>query len=394
MDRFNFYSRRNAMKLMMAAAAGAGVGMTPWSKGIAQDADMTLNLADIGVGDPGTWKYFTEESGGWGVNLVAIGNAPSAIINVMLGGGGVQSYDAINIVGGMQKPLADLGLILPIDKSKLPNWDKNKYIAQYIKPNTPGHDYFYYNNQLYGIPTAFQGESVCYLPDATGVEIDSFGALFDPKYRGYVAMDDNYSTAGYKTGIYLKASGLASIENPTDMTPSEFNTVVNFLIEKKKEGQFRVLWSSFEQAVNLLANKEVYVLDGWEPMTFAVSAKGVKCVYAVPKEGYMLWAMSGYVTNNPARPPDRTDTIYKLFNFMIGPWYGARISATRGYMTNSDAVEYAEKHPDQFEPGEPEQVKKSDASGKFKFDHGTYWQFRWPRYVQDMEAEWARFKAA
>jgi spermidine/putrescine-binding protein len=155
-----------------------------------------------------------------------------------------------------------------------------------------------------------------------------------------------------------------------------------------------VLWSSFEQAVNLLVNKEVYVLDGWEPMAIAATAKGVKCVYAVPKEGYMLWAMSGYVTNNPARPPERTEAIYKLFNFMMGPWYGARISATRGYMTSSEAVEFAANNPDKFEPGEPELVKKADASGKFKFDNGTYWQFRWPRAVQEMEAEWARFKAA
>jgi spermidine/putrescine-binding protein len=379
---------------MMAAASGLAAGATPWSRAQAQEPNKVLNLADIGVGDPGTWKHFTEESGGWDVNLVAIGNAPSAIINVMLGGGGVQTYDAINIVGGMQKPLADLGLILPVDKSKLPNWEKNKYIATYIKPNTAGYDYFYYKDQLYGIPTAFQGESICYLPDATGGEINSFGALFDPKYRGYVALDDNYSTAGYKTAIYLKAAGLADINKPTDPTPSEFNTVVNFLIEKKKEGQFRVLWSSFEQAVNLLLNKEVYVLDGWEPMVYAVNAKGINCVYAIPKEGYMLWAMSGYVTNNPNRPPERTDAIYKLFNFMLGPWYGARISATRGYLTTSEAVEFASKNAQLFEPGEPEEVAKVDERGRFKFEHGTYWQFRWPASVHAMEAEWARFKAA
>ena len=70
--------------------------------------------------------------------------------------------------------------------------------------------------------------------------------------------------AGYKTAIYLKASGLATIENPTDMTPSEFNTVVNFLIEKKKEGQFRAIWEDYGQCVNLLASGEVW-LAGRKP---------------------------------------------------------------------------------------------------------------------------------
>ena len=34
--------------------------------------------------------------------------------------------------------------------------------------------------------------------------------------------------------------------------------------------------------------------------------KGINVEYAIPKEGYMLWAMSGYITNNPSRPPERT----------------------------------------------------------------------------------------
>lgn len=384
-------TRRSTLKSMLALGGGIMLGGSPWSKAFAQDK--TLNLADIGVGDPGSWKLFTDQSG-YDVNLVAIGNAPSAIINVMLGGGGVQTFDGINIVGGMQKPLADLGLIQPIDIARLPNWNKNKYIADYIKPGTPGHEYFYYNDQLYGIPTAFQGESICYLPDLTKTKIDSFGALFDPAYKGYVALDDNYATTGYKTAIYLKAAGLADIKDPTDMTASEFNTVVNFLIEKKQEGQFRVLWSSFEQAVNLLVNKEVYVLDGWEPMVYAVQAKGVKCEYAVPKEGYMLWAMSGYITNNQSRSEERLNAIYELFNFMLGPWYGARISATRGYMTSSEAAAYAAAHPDQFAAGEPEEARKADERGRYKFDNGTYWQFRWPKEVHAMESEWARFKGA
>ena len=58
------------------------------------------------------------------------------------------------------------------------------------------------------------------------------------------------------------------------MTPAEIKTVVDFLIEKKKAGQFRVIWSSFEQSVNLLTSREVYVMDCWEPMVFVAKKKG------------------------------------------------------------------------------------------------------------------------
>ena len=391
MNRLNTLSRRRMLQGTMAAVGGLAIGATPWSRG--QAASKTVNLADIGVGDPGSWQRFNDKTG-WDVNLVAIGNAPSAIINVMLGGGGVQTYDAIHIVGGVQKPLSELGLIVPIEPERMPNWAKNEYIQKYIQPGMGGFNAIGYEGKIYGVPTIIQGESVCYLPDMTGEEINSFGALFDPKWRGYVGLDDNYNAAVVKAAIYLKHAGLAEIGNPTDMTPSEINTVVNFLIDKKKEGQFRVVWTSYQQAVDLLVSKEVYILDGWEPMVYATQAQGVDCRYAVPKEGYFMWAMAGYLTNNPNRPPERTQAVYDLYNFMLGPWYGARISATRGYLTNSQAVPYAKSHPDMFEPGEPEEAEKVHERVLFKADHVSVWQIRWPEHVHELEAEWARFKAA
>ena len=60
------------------------------------------------------------------------------------------------------------------------------------------------------------------------------------------------------------------------MTPEEFKKVVNFLIEQKKAGQFRVIWNNFQQAVDLLVNKEVYVMDCWEPIVFVAKSKGIK----------------------------------------------------------------------------------------------------------------------
>ena len=85
------------------------------------------------------------------------------------------------------------------------------------------------------------------------------------------------------------------------MTPEEVKTVIDYMIEHKKAGQFRVIWSSFEQAVNLITSKEVHVIDCWEPMVFVAKDQGHDVVYAAPKEGYLLWAMAAYVVNNPER---------------------------------------------------------------------------------------------
>jgi hypothetical protein len=56
------------------------------------------------------------------------------------------------------------------------------------------------------MPTFIQG-----VPSATSRgdrPIDSYAALFDPKFRGYTAIEDNFTTTGQKTALYLKKSGL------------------------------------------------------------------------------------------------------------------------------------------------------------------------------------------
>ena len=382
-------TRRDALKV--ALATGTAATLPLWARSAA--AASTINFADIGVGDPGgDWSRYTQSSN-YGVNLVSIGNAPSAILNVLVAGGGTGTYDVINIVGGMQKPLVDNNLIEELDTSKMPNWTKDKNISEFLAPGAPGFQFIGYKAKIYGCPTVLQGDSFAYLPEKTG-ELDSYAALFDPKFKGYVALEDNYTTAGQKTALYLKASGQADIKNPDDMTAEEFKKVIDFLIEQKKAGQFRVIWSSFQQAVDLIVNKEVYVIDCWEPMVFVAKSKGVNAVYADPKEGYLLWAMAAYIVKNRKRSPEQEAAAYQLLDFMLGGWYGAKITTMRGYMTNTDAPNYAKAHPNEFSADDAAKVTSITENVRRKFAKGGTWQNRWPTVVDTYESEWSRFKSA
>jgi putative spermidine/putrescine transport system substrate-binding protein len=390
--RFGRFGRRDFLRFSAYASAGL-MAATAFRPARAQSKG-TVQFGDIGVGDPGgDWSRFSKKTD-WGVNLVAFGNAPSAVLNVLLAGGGAQTYDIINIVGGMQEPLVENNLVEAIDTARIPNWQANNYIGQYLAQGSPGFDFIGYQDKIYGVPTVLQGDSFAYLPEATGGPLDSYGALFDPKFKGYVALEDNYTTAGQKTALYLKQSGMATIDKPHDLTEGELKTVIDFLIDKKKEGQFRVIWSSFEQSVNLLVNKEVHVMDCWEPMVFVAKSKGIDAVYADPKEGYLLWAMAAYIVKNAERKPEQQEAAYKLLDFMLGGWYGATITGMRGYMTNPQAAEYAKSHPDEFTKEQADKVAAIDANVKKKFEKAGTWQNRWPTNVELYESEWARFKAA
>lgn len=394
-DEEEEYVTVNLMKpdrrtLLMSTALGFGaLTLRP---GAAFAAGQTVTLADIGVGDPnGDWSGYTNATGNK-VNVVSIGNGPSAVLNQLIAGGGRQTYDIINIVGGMQKPLVENKLIVPLDVSRLRNWQNNAYIESYFKPGSKGFDFIGYDGKVYGVPTVLQGDSFAFLPEKTGGELNSYGALFDPKFRGYVAIEDNYTTAGQKTALYLKSAGLAEIKDPADMSKQEIAKVVDFLIQKKKEGQFRVVWSSFEQAVNLLVNQEVYVMDCWEPMVFAAKAKGVNAVYAVPKEGYLLWTMAAYLVAGN-RSPEKLEASYQLLDFMLSPEYGAMITNLRGYMTNPTAPEFAAKSG-KFDAATVKKIADIDAGVKTKFQSGGTWQTRWPTNIEAYEEQWQRFKAS
>jgi spermidine/putrescine-binding protein len=391
MTRNSTINRRDFVHAVFAA--GAAAALLPLAGRAARAAGGTITFADVGVGDPGgDWSKYTKASG-WNVNLVAIGNAPSAILNVMVAGGGTSTYDIINVVGGMQKPLVENDLIVPVDDTQIPNLAKDSYIEEFLGKGKPGFNFIGYQDKVYGVPTVLQGDTFAYLPEKTG-PLDSYAALFDPKWKGYVALEDNYTTAGQKTALYLKKAGLAQIANPDDMTPAEIKTVIDFLIEHKKKGQFRVIWSSFEQALNLITSKEVYVIDCWEPMVFVAKKKGVDAVYADPKEGYLLWAMAAYLVKNPKRSAEETKAAYELLNFMLDGWYGAKITNLRGYMTTPEAPAYAKSHPDEFPAGEAQRVADITANVRRKFQAGGTWQNRWPTHVDVYESEWARFKAA
>src|SRR5439155_19564479 len=124
MGRSNMMTRRDVLHIGAAAMLAGGLSMArAWAAG-------TINFADIGVGDPGgDWSKCTATSG-YGVNLVSMGNAPSAVLNVLVASGGQGTYDIINIVGGMQKPLVENDLIEEIDTSRIPNWGKDTYVDE------------------------------------------------------------------------------------------------------------------------------------------------------------------------------------------------------------------------------------------------------------------------
>ena len=398
------WTRRSVAKLAgaggLAALAGCAGGSGSGGGGDGDGGTSTGTDADAGGGsagqinyggiatvNAGDWSDFGGESD-WGVNFVTIGNAPGDILSTMVAGGGRQNYDLLAPVGGIQPPLAEQDALQAVDTDRLDNWD-----GQYDFWETEqGREFVGYDGDIYGVPIVWQGDSIAYLPGEVDREISSYGALFDDEFAGQVAIEDNYTTAGQKTAMYLKANDMADIDDPRNMTEAEITTVVDFLIEQKQSGQFRTLWSGFETAVSLMSEREVVVMDTWEPVVFALRDQGMEAEYATPDEGYLLWAMVDYVVNPQGERSDaRTEAIYDFVDWQLSGWYGATISQQTGYMTNPAAVSYAEE----TEGFDGEQVADIHEGVQRKFNEvGGSWQQRWPDNREAYEEQWQRLRNA
>jgi putative spermidine/putrescine transport system substrate-binding protein len=350
------------------------------------DGTGTLEYGGIATVNAGDWSGFTDQTG-WDVNFSSISNAPGELLSTFIAGGGREQYDVIAPVGGIQPPLASEGALSPVDVDQLDNWE-----SQYDYWETDaGRDFISHDGEIYGVPIVWQGDSVAYLPNETGGEVTSYGALFADEYAGRVAIEDNYTTAGQKTAMYLKYHDIEDIEDPRNMTESEFAAVVDFLIEQKQSGQFRTMWSGFENAVNLMAEGEVVVMDTWEPVVFSLRDQGIEAEYAEPKEGYLLWAMVDYLINPPeSRSEERTTAIYDFLDWHLAGWYGATISQQTGYMTNPSAIDYAEESED----FDADQIREIHEGVQARFEKGGTWQQRWPDEREAYEEHWERLRNA
>ena len=344
------WTRRDLFKLGIVSATT--VGAWPLISGPVRAGAGTINFADIGVGDPGgDWSRYTKASG-WNVNLVAIGNAPSAILNTLVAGGGTASYDVINIVGGHAEAARRQQSNRTVDTGALPDWAKDKNIGEFLAKGKPGFNFIGYQDKVYGVPTVLQGDSFAYLPEKTGA-LNSYSALFDPKWKGYVALEDNYTTAGQKTALYLKHANLAKIDNPDDMTRRRSQDCGRFPDRPEEEGPVP------RHLVVLPAGGRPHRQQG-SLCHRLLGADGVRRERARVSMPSMPTRRRATCCGRwrPISPTIRsavaetTKAAYQLLDFMLGGWYGAKITRVRGYMTNTDAPIYAKAHPDEFPAGD------------------------------------------
>lgn len=256
--------------------------------------------------------------------------------------GGHTRWDTVLPQGAQMTPLIESGTLQVIRRSELEHWDKalplfreagaagqdaemNPYSQAYTQEAIDSGS----DDEFWVVPVVWNGDTIGYRTDLIDEKLNSYSALWDPKYRGKVGIFNSSLRAPMEVLSTFSHDGSYQLEGTIgNPSKADIDFAIDFLIERKKEGQFRVLWDDYGQAVELLANGEISLLNAWETIITEVNARGVPAIYAPVVEGYNMWFHGVSISSET---PNREAAIEFINWWHSG--FPASTIANSGYMT-------------------------------------------------------------
>ena len=165
-------------------------------------------------------------------------------------------------------------------------------------------------------------------------ETESWGWMLDEKHHGRVALVNEPTIGIFDAALAIEAKGLMKFKDIGDMSRSEIDRLFEILIDYKRKGHFRGVWSSVPHSIELMASGEVDIESMFSPAVSALNGDGIPCIYAAPKEGYRAW--HGVQCLSSAARGERKDAAYEYMNWWLSGWPGAFISRQGYYISNPE----------------------------------------------------------
>ncbi|WP_445246964.1 ABC transporter substrate-binding protein [Microcoleus sp. OTE_8_concoct_300] len=254
---------------------------------------------------------------------------------------GNPGYDLIFPADYMVKIMIAENLIEPLNLNKIPN-QKNlepKFINQAFDPGNK-----------YSLPYQWGTMGIGYNVKATKGDINSWAAMFDSKYAGKVAWQDD---ARYTFAGVLMYLGF----DPNTTNPEEINKARDLLIKSKN------IIAAFvpDTGQNLLDQGEVNLTMEWSGDVFQVMKENPNLRYAIPKEGTIIFSDNMAI---PKGAPQK-ELAEKFINFILQPEVGAKVSNFTHYGSpNKAAIDRGLIDPNDLK--NPQIYPPSEVFGKMK----------------------------
>jgi spermidine/putrescine-binding protein len=230
------------------------------------------------------------------------------------------------------------------------------------------------DSTVFGVPWAFGPNPLIY--DSTKVaKPDSWGMLWDKKYRGKLSLQDDIAT------LYMVAQYLG-MDDPND--PSRLYNLSDEDLAKVKAKMLelrpnvRKYWVTAGDMTQLFQSHEVVAGEGWPLMTNQLRQAKFPAAETIPKEGTTAWADHWVLTKGAKN----LDAAYAWLEYTAQPFTQKLLYDVTAYIVaNPAAKSYMS----------PEQA----TSQRDIADYGTkvnFWQ--WSPRREKYQEIWNEVKAA
>ncbi|WP_315834013.1 ABC transporter substrate-binding protein [Bradyrhizobium prioriisuperbiae] len=164
----------------------------------------------------------------------------------------------------------------------------------------------------------------------------SWGALFDDRWAGRVALVDEPAIGVFDAALAAQARGEVRFDDIGNMSTTEIDHLMGILSERKRAGYFCGFWKTALESADMMLTGQAVIQSMWSPGVSALRRRGFPVRETVPQEGYRAWhggmCLSAHLSGRTL------DIAYDYLNWWLDGWVGAVMARQGYYMSVSERV--------------------------------------------------------
>ncbi|GAA3136156.1 spermidine/putrescine ABC transporter substrate-binding protein [Nonomuraea salmonea] len=228
-------------------------------------------------------------------------------------------YDIVVMTNGIQlQHMIELGYAIPLDHSKLPNFQANAGQKYKERSYDPGNKYT--------VPYTSGVTGIAYNTEYVKEDITSIEALFDPKYKGRVGMMNDAQEIG---NFGMIALGI----DPEKSTEADWRKAGEKLKAQRDAGIVRKYYD--QSYIDAVSKGDVWVTMAWSGDVFQRQLAGEPVKFVVPAEGGTIWTDNMLIPKGAANPVDAL----MLMDYLYQPAVAAELDEYIQFVTPVPAVQ-------------------------------------------------------
>jgi putative spermidine/putrescine transport system substrate-binding protein len=230
----------------------------------------------------------------------------------------------------------------------------------------------YWRPENKGIVWGISGVGLMYNPEMVEEPPTSWNDLFDPKYKGQVAVWD------YAWGF----NGLAAVAHTNGGNEENIDVAFEKYSQAAKDGQFRFFFDSNQAIKDAMVRGEVALAPFFNsfPIKWGPGGEGGPFAYAIPEEGMVAFPLLFQIVKGSSE--EQIAVAEEIVDIYLSPEVLGRYCSLTANVPTSEFVKLDKDYA--LEPA----FDKDNVANAMQLDwaaiatHNTEWKERWDREVK------------